>query len=642
MTPERWRRVREVAVSTWERDAAERSGFLDQACSGDAQLRAEVEAILRSDEQATGFLEAPVADLWEGACGAFARALLFKPGDLLGPYQIVDLIDAGGMGEVYRARDTRLNRTIAVKVLAPGLSADPASRERFEREALAVSSLNHPNICVLHDIGRQGEVSYLVMEYLEGESLAARLRKGSLSLEQTLRYAIEIADALDAAHAQGIVHRDLKPGNIILTDRDQVKLLDFGLAMQTGASTGQVPPERPALTMPGFIMGTVAYMSPEQASGETLDARTDLFSFGSVLYEMATGSAAFPGNNSAALAAILTQPPRDPATLNKSLPIELQHVISRLLMKDREKRFQSAGAVRAALRAIQPPVGLPPAIEPAPSTVRTVWSRKFGFLTGICLFGIAAVSAGVLYLARPPILTARDSIVLGDFTNTTGDPVFDGTLRQALWLKLSESPFLSVLSDEQMTRTLRLMRRQTGAPVTPELAREICQRNGLKAIVSGSISPVGRSYFLQLTATNCIDGESLARSGLEVGGKEVVLKGLSKAAIDLRSKLGESLKSVHKYDKPFEATSSSLDALRAYSLAKNSRMNGKLPDQLAWLERAIELDPKFAYAYASLSAEYWNRKQRRSPPSTAGKRSSCATRLPIGRSFTCWTSTTVT
>jgi eukaryotic-like serine/threonine-protein kinase len=279
-------------------------------------------------------------------------------GTKLGPYEIQSPLGTGGMGEVYRARDTRLDRTVAVKILPSHLSDKPEAKQRFEREARAISSLNHPNICTLYDVGQQDGVDFLVMEFLEGETLADRLMKGPLPPEQVLKYGVEICEGLEKAHHRGIVHRDLKPGNIFLTAHGECKVLDFGLAMLGGEATSS--PEAPtvmsptALTSPGSPVGTMAYMSPEQARGEPLDQRTDIFSLGAVLYEMATGKMAFRGKTSAMVfKAILDETPPAPSRLNPALPEQLDEIVGKALEKDRDLRYQSAADLRTDLRRLK-------------------------------------------------------------------------------------------------------------------------------------------------------------------------------------------------------------------------------------------------------------------------------------------------
>jgi len=537
------------------------------------------------------------------------------PGVRLGPYQVTGSLGAGGMGEVYRATDTRLHRTVAIKVLPGVLAGNPGFRERFELEARAVSSLNHPHICVLHDIGESGGVSFLVMEFLEGESLAARLRQGRLPTGQICRYAIQIADALDAAHAKGIIHRDIKPANIFLTNRGSVKVLDFGLAKLTQPSSALESSDRqvPVLTSPGMIMGTPAYMSPEQAAGEETDTRTDLYSFGSVLYEMATGELPFVGNTGVVLAGVLTRDPIPAQQLNPDLPSGLVRIIDRLMRKDRALRYQSASEVLADLEALT--VSTPGRSAdlgtwklPGSGTAATSRPGRVKYLVAAAA-GIAAAVGTYLLWHNKPVLTERDSIVLADFGNSTADVVFDGSLRQALSVKLAESPFLDLLSEDKVARTLQMMQQPRNVPLTLAVAREVCQRNGLKAVVEGSIARLGNTYAIQLNAVNCANGDSLARAGIEADGKDTVLRQLGKAAVELRGKLGESLSSVRRFDQPFEATSSSLEALRLYTMAVKLRQDGKIFDEISLLQRAVELDRNFAVGYAALSGEYWNLRQ---------------------------------
>ena len=538
-----------------------------------------------------------------------------SPGTKLGPYEILAAVGAGGMGEVYRARDTRLDRTVAVKVIPSHLSSDPISRQRFEREAKAISALQHPNICTLYDIGRQEEMDYLVMEYLEGATLAIRLGRGALPVADVLRHGTEVADALDTAHRRGIVHRDLKPGNIFLTAHGECKVLDFGLAMleeEVPSSDAPTATRPEVLTSPGIAVGTVAYMSPEQARGETLDARTDIFSLGAVLYEMATGKVAFPGKTSALVfKAILDETPTPVTRINANLPQQLEAVIAKALEKDRDLRYQSAADLRTDLKRLARDSESARHVS-AKVVARKKprwWKSKWAVGAVAVAIAAAGLAGGIFYhrSQQSRQLTGQDTIVLSDFTNTAGDTVFDDTLKQGLAVQLEQSPFLQLISDRRVNETLKLMGRAPGDRLTPEVAREVCLRTGSKAMLAGSIASLGAQYVVGLKALNCATGDVLAETQEQASDKEAVLKALGAAASNLRGKLGESLGSLQKYDTPLvEATTTSLEALQAYSLGQKTWALHGPAAAVPFTKRAIELDPNFATAYASLSTSYEN------------------------------------
>ena len=585
--------------------------------------------------------------------------MALAPGTHFGRYEIRSLLGAGGMGEVYLAHDSQLRRLVAIKLLPSDFTQNKERLHRFEHEAYAASALNHPNILTIYEIGTEQGLHYITTEYIEGESLRERLHRKPMELREVLDVSIQVASALASAHKAGIIHRDIKPENIMLRQDGYVKVLDFGLAKLTDiiSDQKQIHEDAPTQTMiktdPGAVLGTAFYMSPEQARALEVDARTDIWSLGCVIYEMVSGRMPFEGpSTNDVIALILHKEPLALSRYGPEIPAELDRIVTKALEKDREERYQVVKDLGLDLkklkRQMEFEVDLDRTIPPDERSaaghestrtetktsgvptddrgiVRTTSSAEYivSQITShkkasavIAAAFVLAVAAGIFFYLKPAsALTDKDTILLSDFVNTTGDAVFDGTLKQGLAVQLAQSPFLDIFPEARVRQTLRLMGRPPDDRVTKEVAREICQRQGLKAFLSGSITNLGTTYVITLEGVNGQSGEEIAREQVEAESKEQVLRALTRAASKLREKLGESLSSIRKFDAPLELTTSSLEALKSYSLGSQQSIRGRFLEAIPFYKRGVELDPNFGYGYAALAVAYNNTSQ----PKVAGE-----------------------
>ena len=654
MNPKQWQEIHELFEAALALPAEARAQFLAQACKGDREIEQRVAAMLAADERSNLPIDRPAHEAFKTFVPTIPQEEKSESfaGEMIGVYRLIKQLGHGGMGTVFLVYDTRLGRRAALKLLPSHLASHPEGVRRFQREARTASALNHPNIITIYDFGHESGRDYIVSEFVEGCTLRESVRRGNLTLSQILHIVVQAASALEAAHSAGIVHRDIKPENIMLRPDAYVKVLDFGLAKLSEPESGSDENYVDTLgktsdfeTRPGVLLGTVNYMSPEQARGHRVDNRSDLFSLGVILYELITGNQPFRGETwHHTLVAITDSEPQRISGVVEGVPEEFQKIISRALAKDRDDRYQTAGEMLTDLRTLEREISPDAAIqridteasdnaptiprqmtgEIAPSALTTSevpldrvtgeisvlrWlTRKRLSLAGAIVLLVLLTGAAYLYFMRGltvsrPALTEKDTVLLADFVNTTGDAVFDGPLKQGLVVQLEQSPYLNIFPEERARETLALMERSHDEKITREIGREICQRRGIKALLVGTIAPLGRNYVISLEAVNSQNGEAIAHQQTEAEGKEQVLKALGSAARDLREHLGESLASIRKFDAPIEqATTSSLEAFKDYTTGVELRRKGHYAQAVAPLKRAIDIDSQFAVAYEQLGA----------------------------------------
>lgn len=654
MNPEQWQKIHELFEAALERPADERTVFLARACVGDEETQRRVEAMLAADARDDLLMDRPAyqaASALAASMPATDDSQSFS-GEMIGVYRLMGELGHGGMGTVYLAYDTRLGRQAALKLLPSQLINNPERVRRLQREARAATALNHPNIITIYDFGQENGRDYIASEFVEGRTLRDYVGNPDLTLNQILDVAIQVASALEAAHAAGIVHRDIKPENIMLRPDGYAKVLDFGLAKLAEPESGGDEAKTNASevssdfeTRTGMVMGTVNYMSPEQVRGQKVDGRSDLFSLGVVLYELITGHRPFGGKTwHHTMVAITDIEPPPIERFAKGASAALQQVMSRVLAKEREERYQTARELLADLEKLQDELASNTRLQRVGRARRPVRINEQTMVMGGAHSGaitdegpghnvtgaispltrlkrhklaatiaiIMATTATYFYFSRgfgfgpgAPALTGKDTILLADFVNTTGDEVFDGTLKQGLAVQLEQSPYMNIFPEERARETLRLMERSQDEKITREVGREICQRRGIKALLVGTIASLGRNYVITLEAINSQSGEAIARQQAEAEGKEQVLKALGRASTEMREHLGESLASIRKFNVPIEqATTASLEAFKNYVVGVELWRKGQYDQSVPMLKRAIELDSEFALAYAQLGTSY--------------------------------------
>jgi serine/threonine-protein kinase len=644
MELERWRQIDRLLEEALEREESERAQFLDEACAGDEALRKEIESLIRYDERAKGFIERPAIEIAAEALAAEQMGL--AAGQQLGPYKIESLLGAGGMGEVYLAQDTRLGRKVAIKFPPHESVTDERAKKRLFREAQSAAKLDHPNICAIHEVAEQDGRIFIVMQYVEGETLAARIQREPLSLTETLDVTAQVADALAEAHSRGIIHRDIKPQNIMVTARGQVKVLDFGLAklVKERALIESLAETESLLTAPGVIVGTVPYMSPEQLSDETLDARTDIFSFGAVLYETVSGHQPFAAESTAAIiSAILTREPPPLARFAREVPAELERITAKALRKDREERYQVVKDMLLDLRSLKHRIEFeaelerskPPEQDRRAATETTVpdaagsatlnvaaaqtargaqlltskitRGRRGIIIAAVALIIAAAAFAYVLYFARSA--GAIDSIAVLPLANAGDDPnveyLSDG-ISEALINSLTELRQLKVVARSTAFR----YRGKDDDPQT--VGREL----NVRAVLTGRVRQMGDRLDIQVDLVDATTGAQIWGEKYErkVSDMLSIKQAIAREVTEkLRLRLsGEDEQRLVRRD------TTNAEAYQLYLRGRfhwNKRTVKELQKAIEFFRQAVTVDPDYALGYAGLADGYTQFSQFSDVPS---------------------------
>jgi serine/threonine protein kinase/Tfp pilus assembly protein PilF len=612
--PAAWEKAKNVIADALRRPASERSAFVREQCPNDPDLGAEIDSIIKGYEDDTRFLErSPVAE--ENQIDELAD---LKPGTFVGPYIIVDRLGRGGMGQVFLGSDPRLHRKVALKCLVPSRLESEERRHRIILEARAAAGINHPNVATIHDVIEHEGRAFIVMEYVEGENLAARLKRERLTIDLAVSIGRQLASALAAAHASGVVHRDLKPGNVQVLSDNSVKVLDFGVAKEMAVGSAwstTLPRTPPGYGEPHGVVGTPGYMSPEQLLGREVDDRSDIFSLGIVLHEMTTGRRLFTKSDPLdQMVTMAKRPPRVDAG-DSGVPSQLADVIDKALQIDPADRFQLATEMAAALGDVQAHLATNRASTTVHDTGAVTASGHDEAATSARRrrWLVAALVAGVVVLvaiflnrwSEPQVFAARSRVLVADFDNSTGDVDLDQAIREGLTIQLQQSPYVNVLARAQVFDALRRMQRSNLATLDEATAAELSIRENVAVLITGTVFRSGGALWITARGVSPTTRNLLFAERQRFERQDQVPSQIDGLARRIRQRLGESISGIDQNSQPLASvTTSSVEALKLYSRAADLYARGSLEGAPALLQQALELDPKFAMAHRLLASVY--------------------------------------